>query len=137
MVFIERIEKLIGEQGVTQAALERAAMMPKNKISKIKSGDQRPAIEEVVRLARILGVSPAYLIDEAARPGGDAGLRPEDRAVLTVMRSLGITPDDAIRALTDFAFASKAGIEMGTKMETKTAAPARGRAAKGARDRAS
>lgn len=64
---LEKIIAVIDARGLTQGELEQAAHLSENRISKWRNTSQRthPRWEEVVSLARVLGVSLDWLASDA------------------------------------------------------------------------
>jgi len=58
---------------VTQEELAERTGMSRATISRIESGQQRPRISTVRKLAAALGVSPEALIDWEAEPSSETG----------------------------------------------------------------
>jgi transcriptional regulator with XRE-family HTH domain len=65
MRILEKILESARRKGVGQLALERAADLPKNRISKWKDGVGEPTAAQALRIARVLGVPVEYLADDA------------------------------------------------------------------------
>jgi transcriptional regulator with XRE-family HTH domain len=63
-ILLAKIVALIEQQGTTQAAVERACGLPVNRISKWY-GWGYPDHHTLVRLARFLGASLDYLMDDS------------------------------------------------------------------------
>lgn len=62
---IEKILAVAKRRGLTQAALERAAGLAENRISKWKDEIGEPTLRQVVRIAEVLEVPIGYLADDA------------------------------------------------------------------------
>lgn len=97
---IEKIRKLLREKKLTQGELERLALLPGGRISKWDGGLGKPSAPAALRIARALGVSVDYLVDDdqdepipAASPRSE-----EERRVLWLADQLGF--EEAVRRLT-------------------------------------
>jgi transcriptional regulator with XRE-family HTH domain len=97
---IEKIERALIERGLTQGALERAALLPENKLSKWKAGGE-PSLSQGLRIARILDVPLAWLADDAQgwppktveAPAGNTMMGIERRMLDLMQRYLEIRED--------------------------------------------
>jgi transcriptional regulator with XRE-family HTH domain len=65
MNMVEKIRKLIDDQGMTQTAFEVMAGLPQARISKWASGRGEPTLSQAFRMARALDVPLDYLADDA------------------------------------------------------------------------
>ncbi len=93
-------EKLSGLV-TNQSELSRKTGIAQSAISAMTTGTRRPYGDQVFLIARALGVSADYLLDDALdkMPEGVGGLKPEERSVLTVFRSLHISEEEGIDRL--------------------------------------
>jgi transcriptional regulator with XRE-family HTH domain len=116
---IDKLEILLREKGLTQAALEKLVGLSENKISKWKQKGE-PRASEALRMARTLGVPVEYLIDDAMdEPGGEPGLTADERTIVDLFRVLGIGKLEAMRRLT----ATPAGYVESADATIREAAP--------------
>jgi transcriptional regulator with XRE-family HTH domain len=100
MKMLDKIERLIEERGLTQTAVEGMAGLAGNRISRWKGGMGEPTARQALRMARILGVSIEYLVnDEVDDPGSASELSDEERFVLDAMRDYGLSSAEAVRGL--------------------------------------
>lgn len=92
-MFMEMLDKILRtakEQRLNQGELERAARLSANRISKLKKQGGDLSAGEVYRVARVLGVSTDYLLDESlTSPKTAAGLTEEQARVLMIAETLG------------------------------------------------
>jgi transcriptional regulator with XRE-family HTH domain len=63
MDILEKIDRELKRQKLTQVALASMAGLAKNKISKWKNGEGRPDVDETFRIARVLCVPVGWLAD--------------------------------------------------------------------------
>lgn len=98
---VSKIRKLIEERGLTQGAVETAAHLPANRISKWAGGQGEPTARQALRLAQILGVPVGYLIDDAidALPEPPPALSEDEQAVLELFQALELNRKEALRRL--------------------------------------
>lgn len=96
---LQKLDLLLKSRGIKQAAFERAAILSENRISKWKNGQGEPSASESLRMARILGVSVEWLIDdEKAYPAPQESVEWE-RSVLDLIQALGLDKQEALRRL--------------------------------------
>lgn len=99
MDMLEKICNLIAERGLTQDGLERGVKLAKNRISKWKDGKGEPTARQLYRIARALGVSMEYLVDDEVEwPAERPAMTGDEEMVWHLVRKLGA--DLAIRRLT-------------------------------------
>lgn len=98
MKMLEKICNLIAERGLTQDGLERGVKLARNRISKWKDGKGEPTARQLYRIARALGVSMEYLVDDdVQRPSERPAMTGDEEMVWHLVRKLGV--DLAIRRL--------------------------------------
>ena len=68
MALKEKILRLMKEQGLNQKQLADKASITEASMSKYLSGDRTPRIDVIVKLAKALGTSVNYLLDNEAAP---------------------------------------------------------------------
>jgi transcriptional regulator with XRE-family HTH domain len=64
----ERVKRRRKEKNITQVQLAQQAAVTQSYISKIESGNEDFTLSFLMRIAEILGVSPAFLLDGATAP---------------------------------------------------------------------
>ena len=96
---VEKILVLLDEKGWTQAALERAAGLSEARISKWKNHVGQPTARDAREIARLMGVSIAYLVDDDRTEREDMPLNEAERQALDIVRSLELTKAEVIRRL--------------------------------------
>lgn len=95
---LEKITALIKAKGLTQREVEAQLGLAENRISKWLNGSGEPKAHQVWQLARALGVSAEYLLnDEVDDPANDTGLTEDERYILKTVRSIGLTADEFAR----------------------------------------
>ncbi|MFD1103694.1 helix-turn-helix domain-containing protein [Sphingobium olei] len=113
-----RIEQRLGETGISQAELARRVGIRQSTINSLIRGESRTS-RSLLKIARELNTTPAYLIGETDDPVGDgpptptldseskdlvdcfSSLSPADRrAILQIARSLagGAPPSETVHA---------------------------------------
>jgi transcriptional regulator with XRE-family HTH domain len=98
---IEKIDDLIRQKGLSQAALERSVCLSQNRISKWKDEKGEPTARQALRIARFFNVPVEYLIDDEldAPPQPSANLSPAEQQALRMVRAGDLTEDEVILAL--------------------------------------
>src|SRR4051812_43931960 len=88
MIFREKLDKLIDRRGTSQAALSRETGIAQSAISEMTKGKRRPYADQALLLARALGVTLDFLVDDALDepPASSSGLTSEDESVLSHYR---------------------------------------------------
>jgi transcriptional regulator with XRE-family HTH domain len=92
-----KIRHLIRSRGMSQAELEVAAALPRNRVAKWMSGQGEPTARQAGRIAGVLGVPVAYLVDDRQDEPPIDATHPELDALLSLVQALGI--DEARRRL--------------------------------------
>lgn len=107
MGMIEKIDELIKQKRLSQAALERTACLSENRISKWKDGTGEPTARQALRIARILKVPVEFLIDdEMEAPPPVRELSPAEERAIEMVRALDLDVQDVIRGLSAVALKS-------------------------------
>jgi transcriptional regulator with XRE-family HTH domain len=100
MRFADKVRGLLKAQRLSQSELAAMLGTSQPQVSRWLEGDTPPRWDYLLKMARALGVSADYLIDpaleEAPRP---PELSEDERFVLQLYRDLGLTREDAARAL--------------------------------------
>lgn len=89
---VEKLQNLIVDRGLTQTVFEPMAGLPENRISKWAGGQGEPTARQALRMARQLGVSVEYLIDDQLDrdPGAPSvPLSLQDQMILEAYRAFG------------------------------------------------
>lgn len=94
---VEKLELALIEKGWTQSALEKAAMLSPNRISKWKGGQGEPTARQALRMAQLLELPVAYLIDDDQAQPEATPLNDLEREIWRMVRMLG--GDEAYRRL--------------------------------------
>ncbi len=92
MGYAEKLQRLCALKGIDQAALAERLGLSKSSISRILGGVQEPKVRLAYELARALGVTLDYLMDDAAHepPGTHwAPVSIDEAAILAIVRRLG------------------------------------------------
>jgi transcriptional regulator with XRE-family HTH domain len=92
MGYADKIRKLCALRGLDQSALADQVGVSKSSMSRIVSGMQEPKLGLAHELARALGVTLDYLVDESDQgsPGDQmVELSDDERTILKIVRRLG------------------------------------------------
>jgi transcriptional regulator with XRE-family HTH domain len=122
MGYAERLRKLCATRGLDQSALAERVGISKSSMSRILSGAQEPKLLLAYELAKALGVTMDYLVDESLDDDPSCHLvvlTEDESTILKIVRRLGTSV--AIDRLIGVA-ASDAG---GTDVEQDTKKHAR------------
>lgn len=95
---IQKICDLLDAQGYTQQDFEGLTRLAKNRISKWKDKKGEPTARQIHRIARQLGVSIDYLVDDS-QDEPVAEFTPDEVFLVRTFRSLGLEIDAAVRRL--------------------------------------
>ena len=94
MLLGERIRNLRRHRGLTVQALASSCGLSKGFISQVENGRTSPSLSTLSELAKVLGVSPAFLVSEPAEGAfvtrGNG--RPETGSFASELRSARVTP---------------------------------------------
>jgi transcriptional regulator with XRE-family HTH domain len=99
MKMIDKIVATIVEKGFTQAAVERAACLSVNKISKWKDNKGVPKAVELWRIAKVLDTPFEFFIDDASGERPRFALSEDEVRVVETYRDLGLSREEAIVGL--------------------------------------
>lgn len=96
---MKKILALLVQKGYSQLGFERAAGLPRNRITKWKSGQGEPSLLEGMRMAHLLGISLDDLVDakKVTLPVND--LTEDERFIVTVIRKGNLTSDEVVQRL--------------------------------------
>jgi len=92
MGYTDKLQKLCALRGLDQSALAGKVGLSKSSISRILSGAQEPKLRVAYDLAKALGVTLDYLVDETPElgPNDQLGMLTEDElTILKIVRRLG------------------------------------------------
>lgn len=93
MGYAEKLQKLCALRGLDQTSLAEKLKLSKSSMSRILSGVQEPKIKLAHEMARVLGVTLDYLVDDEQNiePTGQMMLVSEDEmSLLKIIRRLGV-----------------------------------------------
>ena len=114
MGYAEKMQRLCAMRGLDQSALAERVRVSKSSMSRILGGVQEPKLRLAYELARALGVTLDYLVDDAAEldPAGHlVVVTEEELTILRIVRRLGA--DAAMDRLLGLAAAGARGGEKG------------------------
>jgi transcriptional regulator with XRE-family HTH domain len=92
MGYADKIRKLCALRGFDQSSLAERVGVSKSSMSRILSGMQEPKLGLAQELARALGVTLDYLVDDTDQgpPGGQmVNLSDDERTILKIAKRLG------------------------------------------------
>ncbi len=92
MGYTEKLQKACALRGLDQAALAGKVGLSKSSISRILSGAQEPKLGVASALAKVLGVTLDYLVDESPEIGPNdqlVWLSEDELTILKIVRRLG------------------------------------------------
>src|SRR4051794_13000719 len=92
MGYSDKLQKLCALRGLDQSALGKKIGLSKSTISRILSGSQEPKLTVAYSLAKVLGVTLDYLVDESPEVGANdqlVMLSEEELTILKMVRHLG------------------------------------------------
>src|SRR5262249_12801168 len=93
MGYTDKLHQLCAMRGLDQSALAERLGISKSSMSRILTGVQEPKLTLAYDLAKTLGVSLDYLVDESLDPQEAAHMilvNEEEMTVLKIVRRLGI-----------------------------------------------
>lgn len=91
MEFAEKVNKLLAEKGLSQRALAGLlGDVNKDSVNRWCRGSQMPDVKTALRLARVLGVSLDYLVDDQMDEPPTLGLTSEELALVEAAREMGV-----------------------------------------------
>ena len=102
MGYPEKLDVAIEKSGKSQSAIARETGIAQSTISAMTRGERRPYLDQAFKLAKALGVTVDYLIDDAQEsPTSSEGetLSEGEQRVLWLFRSLAISAEEAARRL--------------------------------------
>jgi transcriptional regulator with XRE-family HTH domain len=98
--FAEKVLKLLEAADATQAKVARAIDVDPSQFAKWLKGKGTPSPVQLLALARYLGVTTDYLVDDAQeKPPAREGLTEGERAVLKAYRDSGMEVYEALKRL--------------------------------------
>lgn len=92
MGYREKLKRLCALRGLDQSALASRVGLTKSSISRILSGAQEPKLTVAYELAKALGVTLDYLIDDSPEIGPSdqlVSVSEEELTILKIVRHLG------------------------------------------------
>ena len=93
MGYAEKLQKLCALRGLDQTSLAEKLKLSKSSMSRILSGVQEPKIKLAHEMAKVLGVTLDYLVDDEQNiePTGQMVLVSDDEmSLLKIIRRLGV-----------------------------------------------
>lgn len=96
---MQRLRERREAMGWSQRQLAEKAMCSQQAVASYEKGERMPSGDVLVRLARFLGVSSAYLLGLSDSPERDDRLPENWVAVVEEAMSQGFSPDDVRRAI--------------------------------------
>jgi transcriptional regulator with XRE-family HTH domain len=93
MGYTDKLQKLCALRGLDQSALAQRVNLSKSSISRILSGTQEPKLRLAFNLAKALGVTLDYLVDDSPEVGTSDQLvmvNEDEMTVLKMVRRLGV-----------------------------------------------
>lgn len=99
MDFPAKLALLIAQRNTSQSRLSRDTGLSQSAISLMTKGEQRPYLDQGLRLARALRVSLDFLADDDLDQPPRPELTDDERVIVSVVRAAGLSSDAAIRAL--------------------------------------
>ena len=96
---MERLKQIREKNGWSQMTLAEHVGVSRTAIAQYESGARRPTGDIVVKIARLLGVSSAYLLGHADSPERDDRLPEDWVAVVEEAMSDGFSPQDIRRMI--------------------------------------
>jgi transcriptional regulator with XRE-family HTH domain len=103
MTLKEKVDKLWVARGRSQASLATLIGVSPQRMSLWMNGTGAPKPEQLLRMARAIGVSVDYLADDAAEAPPPPAITDDERYLIQLIRDLNVSRKDAARALTDAA----------------------------------
>jgi transcriptional regulator with XRE-family HTH domain len=94
MGYAEKLQKLCALRGLDQSALASKVGLSKSSISRILSGAQEPKLRLAYDLAKALGVTLDYLVDDSPELGTNQHMTmitEDELMILKIVRRLGST----------------------------------------------
>lgn len=88
--FGDKISKAIGGTTLAKHRLSADLGLGKNTVGRWCSGESVPSADGVFRIARYLGLTADYLLDDELDEPPAPDVTPDERAVLQIVRELGV-----------------------------------------------
>jgi transcriptional regulator with XRE-family HTH domain len=101
MTMLEKIELVLRKRGLSQAALERIALLPAGRISKWKDQRGEPTVRQALRIAHALDVPIPWLVDDGMDEPPPVSAMPSaaEQLAQRMVRALELSEDEVVRAL--------------------------------------
>jgi transcriptional regulator with XRE-family HTH domain len=101
MTMLEKIDLVLRRKGLSQAALERIALLPAGRISKWKDQKGEPTVRQALRIAHALDVPIPWLVDDGMDEPPPVSAMPSaaEQLAQRMVRAGDLTEDEVILAL--------------------------------------
>lgn len=99
IMMLKKLIMTLEKRGIDQCELETLAGLAKGRISKWKDGQGEPTASQSARIARVLGIDPAWLIDDEMTEPPRELFTEAEQLVAGAFRTSGLRPDEAFAAL--------------------------------------
>ena len=96
---VQKLTDILERRGIKQAAFERSVFLSENRISKWKKGQGEPSASEALRMARALGVSMEWLIDDTKETAPVSELSELERSIIDLVHALRLDKQEALLRL--------------------------------------
>ncbi len=98
--FKTKVRALMKARRLSQAAMAQSLGVQQPMISRWLANDSPPADRgRILALAKLLGVSVDYLLDDSLDSPKDADLTLDQKTILDVIKALGLPRDEVLRRL--------------------------------------
>ncbi len=93
-MWITRLREQMARKGFSMKSLSAAAGQNETYIRDILERGRTPAIDKFVRVAEVLGVSPAYLLGERSAPAEDDQPQGSEAQLKSALLAFGVDRDE-------------------------------------------
>jgi transcriptional regulator with XRE-family HTH domain len=116
MTLAERITTAREAKGISQVRLAKMLGIAPSNVSRWESGKYEPQRETLISIADATGCDLEWLATGREPPPTPPPLSPDERTILAVYRSLGLTESEAIQGLTWAAGQRPVAPSVGTRV---------------------